>query len=123
MKRVLVADDDADVRESLRKVLVAAGYQVDVAGDGQSLLALHREKPADVLLIDIYMPDVDGLEAMIRLKSEFPGVKIIAISGGGFRDGADVLTMAAHLGAVRTVAKPFTVDEVVSAVREVVGRA
>jgi DNA-binding response OmpR family regulator len=60
---------------------------------------------------------------MIRLKSEFPGVKIIAISGGGFRDGADVLTMAAHLGAVRTVAKPFTVDEVVSAVREVVGRA
>jgi CheY-like chemotaxis protein len=121
MKRVLVADDDADVRETLRKVLVTAGYQVDVAGDGQSLLELYREKPADVLLIDVYMPDVDGLEAMIRLRSEFPSAKVIAISGGGFRDGAEVLTMAAHLGAVRTVAKPFTADEVVSAVREVVG--
>jgi CheY-like chemotaxis protein len=121
MTRVLIADDDPDVRETLRKVLVKHGYQVDVAADGQALLALHRKQPADVLLIDIYMPGVDGLEAMIRLESEFPAAKIIAISGGGFRDGADVLTMATRLGAVRTVAKPFTVDEVVRAVREVVG--
>jgi CheY-like chemotaxis protein len=121
MTRVLIADDDPDVRETLRKVLVKHGYQVDVAADGQTLLALHRKQPADVLLIDIYMPGVDGLEAMIRLESEFPAAKIIAISGGGFRDGADVLTMATRLGAVRTVAKPFTVDEVVRAVREVVG--
>lgn len=119
--RVLVVDDDDDVRAALRKTLVTAGFEVEEAADGAAALALHEASPADVLIVDIYMPGMDGLEAMVRLMVEHPGVKIVAISGGGFRDGAEVLKIAGQLGAARTITKPFTPAELITAVREALG--
>lgn len=122
MTRVLVADDDQDVRAALKKTLAGAGYEVVEAADGAALLAAHGERPADVLLVDIYMPGMDGIEAMVRLLVEHPDAKVVAISGGGFRDHEDVLTTAARLGAVRCLAKPFEPAEVLSAVKEALAR-
>ena len=121
MTRVLVVDDDDDVRAALRKTLLTAGFEVEEAADGAAAIGLHQANPADVLIVDIYMPGMDGIEAMVRLMVEHPGVKIVAISGGGFRDQEDVLKTAARLGAVRTIRKPFTPAEVVTAVREALG--
>lgn len=118
MARILVADDDESVRAAARRALTAAGHEVEDAVDGQAVLDLHRAKPYDLLLLDLYMPGTDGLEAIIRLTQEFPNVRIVAISGGGYRAKTDVLHMALNVGARQTVAKPFTVEELGSAVRE-----
>lgn len=118
MTRVLIVDDDADVRAGLKKILVKSGFEVDQAADGAEALERHQANPADVLIVDIYMPGMDGIEAMVRLLVEHAGVRIIAISGGGVKDQEDVLKTAARLGAVRTIRKPFTPAEVEEAVKQ-----
>ncbi len=123
MARILIADDDASVRAAARRALTAAGHEVEEAVDGRAALDLHRARPYDLLVLDLYMPGTDGLEATIRLIRECPQVRIVAISGGGYRHRTDVLLMALNAGARRTVAKPFTVEELVGAVSEVLGEA
>ena len=87
--RVLVVDDNPDMRSFVKIVLERAGFEADVAADGQRALDLLREHPADVLITDIFMPEPDGLELIQRFKSRFPGIKIVAISGGGKAAKAD----------------------------------
>lgn len=122
MTRVLIADDDAVIRAALRKILIQAGFEVDEAADGAAALAAHQRNPADVLIVDIYMPGMDGIEAMVRLMVEYPGIRIVAISGGGHREGLEVLSIAHMLGAARTIRKPFTAEDVVAAVQEALRR-
>lgn len=121
MARILVADDDDSVRAAIRKVLVTAGHTVDEAGDGQAVLDMYRSNPSDLLLIDLYMPRMDGLEAIIRLRAEQPDIKIVALSGGGYRNKHDVLTMAIEAGARHTLAKPFERADLVAAVSDALG--
>ncbi|MBI2403843.1 MAG: response regulator [Gemmatimonadetes bacterium] len=123
MAKILVADDDQGVRTAIRKALAAAGHVVDQAGQGQAVLDLYQREPRDLLLIDLYMPRMDGLETIIRLRTVRPDAKIVAISGGGFRHKRDVLAMAIKAGACGTLAKPFEMAELLAAVSDALGTA
>src|SRR6266480_7062891 len=81
--RILVMDDDELLRGALRVVLEAAGYEVIEAADGDAGLRLQREQAADLVLVDIFMPERDGLEVIRALRAEIPEPKIISMSGGG----------------------------------------
>ncbi len=77
------------------------------APDGKVALWIYKEKPADLIITDIIMPEKEGIETIMELKREFPDVKIIAISGGGKGDAGQYLDMAKKMGADNTLAKPF----------------
>ncbi len=88
------------------------------AADGQEGVKVYREPPTDLVITDLVMPEKDGIETVIELRHDFPEVKIIAISGGSKYDGAANLRSARLLGARRTIAKPFEIQELL----ETVGR-
>ncbi len=114
--RVLVVDDEEQMRSMLRQVLESAGYEVMEAPDGNVALWIFKEKPADLIITDIIMPEKEGLETIIELKQDFPDVKIIAISGGGHGNKGQYLDMAKKMGADNTLAKPFEKEELLKTV-------
>ena len=120
MARILVIDDDALLRRVIRVALEAAGYEVIEAGDGDAALHVYREQGADLLLVDLFIPEPDGLEVIRTVRAEAPGAKIIAMSGGGSLK-LDLLAAAAAFGASRTLWKPFVPDVLLAAVRELLG--
>jgi CheY-like chemotaxis protein len=109
-KRLLVVDDDADMRLTLKFALEIAGYTVDVAANGREAVARQRENPCEVLITDIFMPDADGFEAIDAFRKQFPGTKIIVVSGGAQFTKRDYLPDAELIGADATLQKPFDVD-------------
>ena len=121
MPRILVIDDEEIVRYTLRKVLERSGYEVMVASNGAEGIQLFRENPADLIITDILMPEQDGLKTIAALCEESPGVKIIAMSGGGRTGRLDFLPAAEHLGAVLTLLKPLPPSELLEAVEMTLG--
>jgi CheY-like chemotaxis protein len=119
MARILVIDDDDDVRALCRDVLEGIGHQVDEATNGLEGIRAFHENPAIVVLCDIFMPVSDGFETIVKLKNEYPGVKIIVVSGR-LADGMNYADIATRLGAVRTIEKPFDVRELVAVVQETI---
>lgn len=122
MPRILVIDDDPDVRQSLRKILTRAGYDVVEAADGTVGVELQHREPADVIITDIFMPGLDGLQTMRQLKKEGSLVKVIAVSGGDRTGTMDLREHAKLLGAFKVLAKPFEMQDVLDAVKEALGR-
>jgi len=123
MSRVLVIDDEEMVLDLLRTYLEGAGYQVETAARAAEAIHLFRVQPADAVITDILMPDLDGLELIRALRRECPKVRILAISGGGLQ-GPDVyLPTAHHLGALSTLAKPFTREQLLDAVQDLLTRS
>ena len=118
-RRVLVVDDSADIRGFMRAALEHEGYRVALAENGRQALERQREQPAELLVTDIFMPDVDGIETIARFKSEFPSVPVIAMSAGGAAKMQDYLRIAGYIGADAVLAKPFGVEELVRTVRRV----
>lgn len=104
---MLIVDDHADLRRYLRLVLEAEGYAVREAANGHAALASQRERAADVLITDIFMPEADGLETIDEFKRAFPGTVIIAMSGRATSPRPDYLYAAREFGAHATLAKPF----------------
>lgn len=121
MPRILIVDDDDTVRAAIQSVLVAAGYTVDEASDGQAAIDQYRTSPSDLLLMDVHMPRLDGLQAIIRLRAAHPDLRIVAMSGGGVRDQQDVLSLAIQAGACGTLAKPFDLQPLLRAVSGALG--
>jgi len=113
-KRLLVVDDDADMRLTLKLALEIAGYGVEVAANGKEALEAQRRQPADVLITDIFMPDADGFEAIDAFRKEFPATRIIAVSGGAQFTKRDYLPDAELAGADATLQKPFDVDKLLA---------
>jgi len=111
MPHLLVIDDDDQLRPMLRMSLEQMGHTVAEARNGNEGLAEHARHPADLILTDLIMPDKDGLETIMALKKENPGVKIIAMSGGGRNTASGYLQVAKLMGAGYVLAKPFTLDE------------
>jgi DNA-binding response OmpR family regulator len=114
--RVLVIEDNQELRDYLRVALEASGHTVLTALHGQEGIAYLNGHQVDVVLTDLFMPEMDGIEVIATLRQQFPGVKIVAMSG---RPGVDYLAVARELGAARILRKPFGMDELLSAVEAV----
>jgi CheY-like chemotaxis protein len=121
MQRVLVIDDDEQLRALLYEILDRAGFEVVEAANGVEGLKLYRSQPADLVITDLIMPEKEGVETIMELRDQFPNARIIAISGGERAGGRNYLPIAARLGARRTIAKPFSRQEILEAVRETLG--
>jgi len=118
MTRILIIDDDTQVRSMLRRTLEGQGYDVAEAGNGNEGIASFSRNPADLIITDIYMPEREGLETIIELKREYPDLRILAISGGSRDMDLDFLPVAQKLGAQRTLAKPIQREDLLSVVAE-----
>lgn len=108
---ILIVDDDEAVRSVIRRTLLAAGYRPIEAGDGRQAYRELRRQPVDLVITDIIMPDVEGIELILHLRRDYPSLPILAISGGGRISSADYLKSARCCGATRVLAKPFELDE------------
>ncbi len=120
--RILVVDDDENICRVVQRMLSAAGYDVDVARDGQEALAKLTPDVA-LVLSDVLMPEMDGIEMIMRLRKEAPDAKIVSMSGGGIQDKEHVLEIAQRLGAVKTLPKPFSREDLLGVVQAVLGEA
>ena len=118
MLRVLVVDDEPNVRKVVRKTLESAGHEVAEAEDGKVALDYCRANPTDLVVVDLFMPVMDGLELIVQLREEFPDTKIVAISGAMYEKRPRFLEIAGRMTSVVTLAKPFTVEELLNAVQE-----
>jgi len=115
MATILVIDDEEMMRVLLRSTLKGAGYEVVEAANGRQGLELYRRSPTDLVITDILMPEMNGLDMILELTRYFLDAKVIAISGEGGEK--NVLDVAKLLGARRTFHKPFSMLELLDAVR------
>jgi len=116
MAGILLIDDDPELVRIMKRLLESRGHTVTEAADGETALQLQSETAWDLVITDIYMPRMDGIEFIIRLKKECPESRIIAMSGGGFLSTDRVLGAASMLGADAVLEKPFSAPEVLEAV-------
>ncbi len=119
-KNILVIDDEPQIRSLLSEMLKKAGYSVILAADGKEGISLYKENSIDLVITDIIMPDKEGLEIIRELKRNYPDIKVIAMSGGGAGKPEDYLSMAEKFGAKRILRKPFTMQDVMGAVSELI---
>jgi DNA-binding response OmpR family regulator len=119
MASVLLTDDNPDIRQFVEFALTRAGHVVTAAPDGKAALKLLETQQFDVVVTDIVMPDIDGLELIRIIRKNNPGVKVIGMSGGGRGAAVDYLEMAMRFGAAATLQKPFRPDELTAAVEAV----
>jgi DNA-binding NtrC family response regulator len=113
--RILVIDDEEIVRISCRKCLAPEGYEVDTAPNGAEGLRLTRENHYALILTDLKMPDMDGMEFLMTMKETQPEARVIMITGYSTLEHAEEAT---RLGAYNYIEKPFTPDTLIAAVRE-----
>ncbi len=116
--RVLIIDDEMNVRKILRVILEDEGYEVEEAASGSEGMEIYRDHHVDLIIADIFMPDMDGLEVIMDLRRSSTDTKIIAISGGSDVLDVDYLPQAKKLGANRIFSKPFNAEDLMEAVRE-----
>jgi len=112
--RILVIDDEEIVRISCGKCLAPEGYHVDAAANGAEGLRLTRENDYDLILTDLNMPDMDGLEFLTTMKETQSEAKVIMITGYSTGEHA---AEASRLGAYDYIEKPFTPDTLIAAVK------
>ncbi len=110
MKNILIIDDDFFVRQLLRDLLEANFYDVTEASNGADGITLQAQKPFDLIITDIVMPEKEGLETIIELKRKYPTTRIVAISGQGKMIKGEYLDIAKKLGAHAVFSKPVDPD-------------
>lgn len=115
-RSILIIDDNEQVRTFLQKVLEEAGYIVTKAPNGHEGLRQFQQTPTALVITDLLMPDMDGLEVTMALHRESPTVKIIVLTGGSGE--SDFLDVAKLLGAHRTMKKPIAITELLQAVQQ-----
>src|SRR5712692_3857114 len=122
MARILVIDDDRAVRMAVQMVLEHEGLEVHVADDGRAGLKIVKEESFDLLIVDVFMPGMEGIETIRLVQEDRPELPIVVMSGMSFRTGAapapDFLSMATKLGAVCSLKKPFRPRELLAIVAE-----
>lgn len=120
MARILVADDDPEIRKILKMMLERDGHEVTLAVNGIEATKLYAQRPPDLLITNIVMPDKEGIGTILDVRRDFPDAKILAISGGGQIGNKDYLEMAEKVGAQRSLMKPFGQSEILAVVSELV---
>jgi CheY-like chemotaxis protein len=131
MHSILVIDDEADVRDGIKRVLDRAGYSVRTIDNAEDAMTELKRLPADVVITDLIMPKISGVDAIDSILREFPAMRIVAISGGGNFDPASyqsaAITTTAYLAAAKragahlVLTKPFESGELLAAVESVIG--
>jgi DNA-binding NtrC family response regulator len=121
MNSILIIEDDEFVQSMLKQTLERAGYEVATASNGRIGLQLFKGKPFDVVITDLIMPEMEGIETISSLCKNNPDVNVIAISGGGRNNPEDYLVLAEKMGAKKTFSKPIDRTKLVAAVKELIG--
>ncbi len=116
---VLLIDDDLDFLMATSKLLRHAGYDVRAAGSGREGLKLFAQRPSDIVITDILMPDIEGMATILELRRRTPRPRILAISGGGYYARMQYLDWAKAMGADGALAKPFRISQLLDAMREI----
>lgn len=118
MPTILIIEDDTEVRAYLDSLLERSGYDTHTAANGKEGVAIFKSADIDVVITDIIMPEKDGIETIMDMKRARRDLKVIAISGGGRAEPENYLHSARLLGADRTIKKPFTNEDILTAVGE-----
>ena len=113
-ERILIVDDEKNIASSLKNILSDEGYDVSMTGDGMKALELIQKDPPDLVLLDIWLPGVDGIEVLKTLKTYSPGVEVLIMSGHGTIDTA---VKATKLGAQDFIEKPFSLDRITESIQ------
>jgi DNA-binding response OmpR family regulator len=121
MTKILLVDDDDLTRGAVQKMLERSGYSVHSTGNGHEALDHYRREPPDLVITDLIMPDLDGLEIIQELRRINLSVRVLAISGGGRVDAEEYLSVARKFGAIEVLPKPFTGQELKKAVEAALG--
>lgn len=121
MAEILIIDDEPGILRILRRILEDAGHTVTEAPDGRVALRQFEGKPADLVITDIFMPAMDGIELLVNLRRSFPDARVLAMSGGGLLSRDQALGDASLLGADEILQKPFSKEEVLAAVDRTLG--
>lgn len=114
MSVILLIEDDNELREMLKLALIRKNYVVLEAVNGKEALIHFKPGVTDLVITDLIMPEEDGLKVIMRIREMKPGIKVIAISGGGKAGPGSYLNLARALGADVTYSKPFSVNDLIS---------
>lgn len=112
--RILIVDDEEIVITSCRRILAGEGYQVDAATSGAAALELIAAAPFDLVILDLMMPKMDGMEVLRRVKQSHPAMRVVMVTGLAQNESA---RRAMELGAFAYLPKPFDPDELGGLVR------
>ncbi len=114
MAQILIVDDEQEFRFLLQRMLGLFGHEVREVADGEAAVACLRTFPAQVAIVDLFMPGKEGIETIMEIRRQHPDLKVIAISGGVPATGTTFLSLAQKLGAHWTLNKPFSADELLA---------
>lgn len=116
MTSILVVDDDQALCQAVAETLAKAGYETRVVHDGREAMRQFEDEPADIVVTDLFMPELDGLELINRLRRVSPSTCIVAMSGFESGSNVDYLKAAKSFGATSVLKKPFRSAELLNAV-------
>ncbi|MSU32975.1 MAG: response regulator [Pedosphaera sp.] len=118
---ILLVDDDADFRNLLEKVILRFGMEVVKASDGNEAIEKLSQQSFNLLITDILMPNVEGIELILKIWKDYPTMPVIAMSAGGRLKAEGYLKMAMAFGTKEVLEKPFAMDVFIAAIRRVLG--
>ncbi len=122
MASILIIEDDQRLRLALKENLMFRGYEVNDASNGLEGINKFKSDKPDLIVMDIIMPEKEGIETIREIKRDFPSVKIIAISGGGTLGPEHYLKVALAIGADKALKKPFRTDLLVGSIEELLNQ-
>ena len=123
MASILVIDDEPTLRKALNRLLSSLGHVVSEAENGHHGLKSYKSAPADIVLLDIFMPVKDGVETINELLLHDPKAKVIAMTGGGAYDKFDLMAPALLMGACKILHKPIDMMTLQSAIEKALAAA
>ena len=118
MAHILVVDDEKDIRDMLKRMLEREEHVVTLAENGKQALKMIEAVDPEIIITDLIMPEKEGIETILEVRKRHPNIKIIAISGGGRVGPESYLKLAKSIGASHSLTKPFTHNELLSAVND-----
>lgn len=121
MQKILVIDDDPAILRMIEFMLDGSAYQCVCFGSAKEGLASLDHMAVNLIITDIIMPEVEGIELILNARATFPNLPIIAISGGGRTNRMDVLHLAQQLGAAAVLPKPFTRADLMATIDKTIG--
>ena len=124
MTRILIVDDEPDIRAVLREILESAGYAIETADDGEAGLNAGLDQAIGLVILDIWLPKIEGIAVLKELHEKRPGLPVIIVSGGSRTVPMEhSAALAEAYGAASVLLKPFRSAEVLDSVAQALGSA